>query len=123
MEITEEMSAKAERLNAKAKELKQALCANRAQIKELYEQFLKENGLDGCVRHKSDENGITRYRLYACEYEDGVEFRAFNERDRMLLGASGVVNGCTYPACCRPESAVNPLAAMQEILENYVPCE
>lgn len=85
-------------------------------MKELYHQFLKDNGLDGYICHKSN---------LECKGERVKAFLYVNEQDngnieiRYKLANKEYADDSDYSACSR--LTTDPVKVMQEILDNYVP--
>lgn len=116
MAITEAMKIRATSLNAIKIDAETAARVYREGLKELYTQFLKENGLDDYICHKANlecKGERVKALLYVKEWGNGsieVRYKLANKED---------VGDSDYPACCR--LTTDPVKVMQEILDNYVP--
>lgn len=116
MAITEAMRIRATSLNAIRIDAETAARVYREGLKELYTQFLKENGLDDYICHKANlecKGERVKALLYVKEWDNGgieVRYKLANKED---------VGDSDYPACCR--YTTDPVKVMQELLDNYVP--
>lgn len=116
MAITEAMKIRAENINNFKTQAEQAIRLYKEGLKELYTQFLKENGLDDYICHKANlecKGERVKALLYVKEWDNGgieVRYKLTNKED---------VGDSDYPACCR--FTTDPIKVMQEILDNYVP--
>lgn len=122
MAITEEMKEKVVSLNGIKASAETAIKTYRTGLKELYKQFLKENGLDGYICHKANIGTGEQARavLYVKEWE-GDFTNIWNVEIRYKLANDVRDMDRDYPACCR--YTTSPLDIMNEILQNYVPYE
>ena len=115
MAITEAMKIRATSLNAIRVDAETAARVYREGLKELYTQFLKENGLDDYICHKANIGNGEQARavLYVKEWDNGnIEIRYKLANDVRDMDRD-------YPACSR--YTTDPVKVMQEIFDNYVP--
>lgn len=115
MAITEALKTEAKSLRTLKEQADETMKQYREGLKNLYELFLKKNGLHGYICHKANV-GIgeqARAVLYVKEWSNGnieIRYQLANEVHDMEND---------YPACCR--HTTDPVEVMQEILNNYVP--
>lgn len=115
MAITEAMKIRAENINNFKIQAEQAIRLYKEGLKELYAQFLKENGLDEYICHKANVGNGEQARavLYVKEWDNGnIEIRYKLANDVRDMDRD-------YPACSR--YTTDPVKVMQEIFDNYVP--